>query len=176
VVVVLTPPFLGGLFQSIRALRLLRLVRLLRLAPLVRRLFTVEGVRYVALLAALALVGGAQGYAAVEDRSFGDGLYWAVGTMTTVGFGRANTGPGEALGVALAVVGVGFVAILTGAIAQRFLAPAVEELEQTEERVERGEANLAGDVREVIARLERLEAALGGASRAAGSPGGSPGG
>jgi hypothetical protein len=132
----------------------------------------------VALIAVLVLVGAAEGYSQVEpERTFAQGLYWALGTMTTAGVGRAaGTGAGQAMSVVLVVLGVGFVAILTGGIAQRFLAPAVEELEEAEERVERGEADLAGDVREVIARLERLEAALGGAPRATGSPGGSPGG
>jgi voltage-gated potassium channel len=48
-IVVLTPPFLPALLQSLRALRLLRIVRvarLLRLAPLFRLAFTLRGVRY----------------------------------------------------------------------------------------------------------------------------------
>jgi voltage-gated potassium channel len=82
----LTPPFIGGAVQSVRALRLLRAVRLLRLAPLARIVFSFEGVKATAGLALLtAMVGGA-GFAAEEGISFGNGLYWAT-TMTTVGCG-----------------------------------------------------------------------------------------
>jgi hypothetical protein len=77
--------------------------------------------------------------------------------------GRA---PVKALAVVLAVVGVGFVAILTGAIARRFLEPAVEELEEAEEELALAEEDLVREVREVMARLRRLEAVL--ASRVAG--------
>ena len=57
-VVVLTPPFLPAALQS---LRVVRLARLLRLVPLVRlgpRLFSLEGLRYTALLAALTIFAG----------------------------------------------------------------------------------------------------------------------
>jgi hypothetical protein len=123
------------------ALRLLRLWRLLRLGPMIRRLFTVQGVRYVALLEVITMLAGGQGYAAVEDKSIVDGLYWSFGTMTTVGFGKEpNTDVAKLLGVALVLIGVGFVAILTGSIAQRFIEPAIVEIEEAEEetRADRG--------------------------------------
>jgi voltage-gated potassium channel len=44
-IVVLTPPILASVVQSVRVLRILTLLRLLRLAPLVRTLFTAEGLR-----------------------------------------------------------------------------------------------------------------------------------
>jgi hypothetical protein len=49
-IVVLTPPFLPALFQSLRALRLLRLARLMRLAPILRLAFTPRGLRVLRLL------------------------------------------------------------------------------------------------------------------------------
>jgi hypothetical protein len=39
-IVVLTPPIMPAVLQSVRILRLLRLVRLFRLAPLMRSVFT----------------------------------------------------------------------------------------------------------------------------------------
>ena len=62
IVVILTPPFLLASLQAVRLLRLLRLVRLLRLAPLVRRLFTAEGLRYTALTAFLTALAGAAAF------------------------------------------------------------------------------------------------------------------
>jgi voltage-gated potassium channel len=56
-IVVLTPPFLPASLQAARVLRLLRLLRLIRLAPLARRLFSLEGVRYAAVLALVTALG-----------------------------------------------------------------------------------------------------------------------
>ena len=170
-VVVLTPPFAAGALQSIRVLRLLRLVRLLRLGPLVRRVFTVEGVRYVSLVAVLFVLGGAQAYHDLEGGSFDDGVYWAIGTMTTVGFAPpAETDAGQIVAIVLVLAGVAFVAILTGAIAQRFLAPAVSEIQAAEEELEQEEREVIEEVRDIAARLTRLEEALERRARRAGSP------
>jgi voltage-gated potassium channel len=87
-VVVLTPPFFLSSLQSVRLLRLLRLLRFVRLAPLVRRLFTAQGLRYTALVAFLTVLAGGTAFHQTESgQSFGDGVYWAVTTMTTVGYG-----------------------------------------------------------------------------------------
>lgn len=119
-VVLLTPPFLPASLQSLRVLRLLRLLRLLRIAKLARRMFSLEGVRWVAVVAALTAVGGGAAYASIEQgASPWDGMWWAVSTMTTVGYGDEYpvTTLGRILGMALMLVGIGFVAVLTGAVA-----------------------------------------------------------
>jgi len=65
-IVLLTPPFLPSSLQVLRALRVLRLLRLLRLAQLARRTFSLDGLRYVAILAALTAVGGGDAYSAAK--------------------------------------------------------------------------------------------------------------
>jgi hypothetical protein len=65
---VFTPPFLPTSLAAARVLRLFRLLRLLRLAVVVRRLFTFEGIRYVALLAFMTILAGGTAFAAVENR------------------------------------------------------------------------------------------------------------
>jgi voltage-gated potassium channel len=169
-IVVLTPPFLTAL-APVRLLRLLRLLRLVRLAPLARRLFSLEGLRYTALVAALTAVAGGAGFAALEKgQSTAEGIYWAVTTMTTVGYGDlspATTG-GKMLAVVVMLVGIGFVAILTGAVAQRFVAPEIEaEAAEVEEDLDAASAALLDELREMRnglgdmhARLADLEAAL----------------
>jgi prefoldin subunit 5 len=60
--------------------------------------------------------------------------------------------------MALMVVGIGFIAVLTGAVAERFLAAQVEEV--TEE-VEEAEADVRAELREIAERLQSLERRLG---------------
>lgn len=124
VVVVLTPPFLLAALQPIRALRLLRLLRLVRLGPLMHRLLTQEGLRAAAVFAALvALSGGIAFHLVEKGQSLRSGLYWAVTTMSTVGYGdvSAHTQAGRIISLVVMFVGIGLIAILTGAIAERFL-------------------------------------------------------
>src|SRR5271167_3099937 len=86
-IVVLTPPFLVSFVQSLRLLRLLRLARLLRLEPLAKAVFSYEGVQAAIGVALLTAIAGGGGFAAEEGISFGNGVYWAITTMTTVGYG-----------------------------------------------------------------------------------------
>lgn len=119
VIAVLTVPIFGGL-------DLLRLVRLLR-GPVARRMAdsvtSEEGLRNVALLTLLTVGLGGVLFARVEpDVGVGDGLYWSVQTATTVGYGDVapTTSAGKALAVYVMLIGVTFLAILTGAVAERF--------------------------------------------------------
>lgn len=164
-IVVLTPPFLPASLQALRVFRLLRLLRLLRIAKLARRLFSLEGVRWAALLAALTALAGGAGYAATEDAaSTWDGVWWAVATMTTVGYGDEFpvTPLGRILGMALMIVGIGFIAILTGAVAERFLAGRIEESqEEVTAEVEEAEAGVIAELHEITQRLQALEQRLG---------------
>lgn len=169
VVVLLTPPFLPASFQAARALRLLRLLRLLRAASLARRTFSLEGVRYAAILAGLTALGGGYAYSLAETAqdpapSVWDGTWWAVSTMTTVGYGDEFpvTTAGRVLAMALMFVGIGFIAILTGAIAERFLASQIEETqEEIRDEVEQAEGDVLAELREITNRLQALERRLG---------------
>ena len=154
-IVLLTCPLLAAVVQSARLLRLLRLLRFLRLAPLVRRLFTSEGVRYAALLTFLTALTGGVAFASVENISAGNGIYWALTTMTTVGYGdySPKTAEGKAIAISVMLVGIGFATLLVGAITERFIRPEVEEVELAEE-------DIIGQVRDISARLRRLERAL----------------
>ena len=154
-IVFLTPPFLTGGVQSIRLLRLVRVARLLRLTPLLRVVFSQEGVKAAAGLAALVAIAGAAGFSAEEGISFGNGLYWAVTTMTTVGYGDIvpHSTEGKIIAVVVMLVGIGTATLVVGAVAQRFLATGVEEVEMAEDEILR-------EVHEIAARLGKLENAL----------------
>lgn len=154
-IVLLTSPFLFSALQGLRALRTLRLMRLFRLARLARRIFTAQGLQYVSLLALLTLVVGADAFASAERIPFGDAVYWGITTMTTVGYGdiAPHTVAGKMTASILMVVGIGFFAILTGAVAQRFLAAEVVELEEHE-------VDVLAQVREISAQLRKLERSI----------------
>ena len=129
-IVLVTPPFLPSTLASARLLRLLRLVRLLKLAQLLRGVFTLTGLRWASILVVLTALGGGAAYADLEDKpDTWDDVWWAATTMTTVGYGDEypTTGWGRVIGVLVMVVGIGFIALLTGAIAQRFLAVEVAD-------------------------------------------------
>jgi voltage-gated potassium channel len=154
-IVVLTPPFLTSIVQSVRVLRLLRLLRFLRLAPLVRLLFSAEGLRYAALLTGLTVLAGGAAFASLENTSVGNGLYWAMTTVTTVGYGdiTPKTTEGKVVAILLMLVGIGFASLIIGAAAQQFIKPAVAEVEMDEDDV-------LAEIREISARLQHIERAL----------------
>jgi len=169
VVTALTPPFLEVL-APVRMLRLLRVLRLVRLAPLMHRVFSLEGLRYAAILAAVTVLAGGAAFAAVEPhQTTGEGIYWAITTMTTVGYGDLSptTSEGKMLAAVVMLVGIGFVAILTGAVAERFLAPEVEReaVEVEEELDATGEALLV-QLRGLRTQLDRIEASVRQSRRA----------
>lgn len=158
-IVVLTPPALITAVQPIRLLRLLRVLRLFRLAPLVRYALSMEGLRFAAILAVLTAIAGGAAFAAVEKASVGDGIYWAITTMTTVGYGdiHPTTTEGKAVAVVVMLVGIGTATLIIGAVARQFIA---ERIEEELEEVESGEEDLLAQVRDIAARLQRIEAAL----------------
>ena len=106
-------------------------------------------------LALLTVIAGGGGFAAEEGISFGNGVYWAITTMTTVGYGdiTPKSTEGEVLAVVVMIVGIGTATLLIGAVAQRFLAHSVEHVESTEDDV-------LIEVREISMRLGRLERRL----------------
>lgn len=144
IVVFLTPPFLPASLAAARLFRLLRLLRLLRVVPAMRRLLTVEGIKYAAVLAISTVVVGGAAFAALEKDPDGnalstwDGIWWAATTVTTVGYGDLfpSTTEGRVLAVIIMAVGIGFVALLTAFVADRFIrADVVEEVEEREDLV-----------------------------------------
>ena len=171
-IVVLTPPFATPFLQGIRGARLLRLLRLLPVlvsARLARRVFSLEGFKYAALLAALAVIGGGAAFAAIEDGQGGesvsawDGFWWAMTTATTVGYGDISpqTDSGRVIAIGLMLVGIAFVGFFTAAIAQRFIVPAVEkDIERAVGHQEVEDAELLRQLSGLRLQLEEIEEAV----------------
>jgi voltage-gated potassium channel len=158
-VVVITPPFLSVAVKSLRLLRILRVLPLARLAPTMRTMFSLDGLRYAAALALVSLVGGAEAFSAAENVSIGNSFYWAITTMTTVGYGDIvpKTATAKVVACVMMLVGIGFVAVLTGAIAERFLATETEDFRESVTDVEATEVELLEELAAIGRRLQALE-------------------
>ena len=122
-------------------------------------MFTLDGIRYAAVLSGVVLLGGAEAFAAAENVSLGTGIYWALQTMTTVGYGDVppKTPLGKVIACILMVVGIGFFALITGAVAQRFLSTEIEEVG---EEIEASEAEILEQIEVLGRQLQTLEATV----------------
>lgn len=148
-VTVLTIPWLIGLLEGLRLLRLarllstLRLLRLVRAGEVVHRIASPAGLLWSGFFAlASVLIGAATFHWAesggVNEVGFGDALWWAITTSTTVGYGDLypTTAAGRVIAVMLMLVGIGLVAMLTAAIAGWAAESSRQRTEAAE--VERG--------------------------------------
>jgi voltage-gated potassium channel len=80
-----------------------------------------------------------------------DGVWWAIVTVTTVGYGDTfpQTDAGRIIAIVVMSVGIGFIAVLTAAAAERFLRVQRQErneLEGVEQRLD-----------EILTRLDAIE-------------------
>jgi voltage-gated potassium channel Kch len=120
------------------------------------------GATIIAAITTVASVGCGLLMTAVDHKNFttlGQGLWWAVQTVTTVGYGDqvpTNTA-GRLLAAAVMLLGLAFLSVITAAITSSFVARATAQ--QT--RRARGAAPAtADDVRDINERLDRMEALL----------------
>ena len=134
--IILTPPFLvPDTLQGARSLRALRLVRFLRVGAVAaiglrsaRRSFGARQFPLVMLFAAVTVALGAAGAYLFEQGanrsigSYGDALWWAIVTATTVGYGDVSpvTVEGRVIAVLLMLVGIGVISIFTATVASFF--------------------------------------------------------
>jgi voltage-gated potassium channel len=90
--------------------------------------------------------------------SVGQGMWWAVQTVTTVGYGDKvpDTAPGQILAAAVMLLGIGFVTVITASITGAFVARSRPDQEQTDAR----DTEQRHEFERIHERLERIEAAL----------------
>lgn len=159
----------------LRPLRLARLARVARVGALSgiagrgssRRLHVDVAVQVVIIAAVIVFVG-AVGVLDVERNApganihtFPDALWWAISTVTTVGYGDRFpvTGQGELIGAAVMITGIAVLGVVSASVAGWFV-DNLQTVEQEESQAigasDRVEARLA----EVLDRLGDIETLL----------------
>ena len=156
-----------------RVVRILRVLRALKATKLVTGYWVRQRAHsavYIALtvsfsmalLCSIAILHFEQGVGNIQSAE--DAIWWAMSTITTVGYGDRFpvTTEGRAIAAMLMTVGVGLFSTLAGVVASWFLSPGEEE-EQSEI------AALRAQVGELQVAIETLTRAI-----EAGAPSGSP--
>jgi voltage-gated potassium channel len=136
-------PFLGGhaSFSVIRALRLLRVFRIFKLGWFQQEAEDLGGAVYrsrakitvfITVVLVLVTVAGTlmyeiESFAGAENTQFDsipEGIYWAIVTMTTVGYGDIVpvTLAGKILSAILILIGYSLIIVPTGFVSAEFLA------------------------------------------------------
>lgn len=150
-------------------LRPLRLVRLLALLSILNRvgtrelrgrvvLYTVGASVLLVTVGALAITKAERGEPGANITNIGDGFWWALTTMTTVGYGDRYpvTDTGRFVAAALMVAGIALLGVVTAAFAS-WLVERVTEAAEVDEAATRTQVDrLAEEVASLRAALEEL--------------------
>jgi voltage-gated potassium channel Kch len=127
----------------------------------VARATTPRGATVVIATAAAAITVGAGFLMTLVDGenfpSIGSGLWWAVQTVTTVGYGDdvPTSLTGRLVAVLVMLLGVAFLTVITASITSTFVLRL-----RRAETPKGAEAATAEQIRQLDGRLERIEAAL----------------
>jgi voltage-gated potassium channel len=118
----------------------------------------------IAVVTTAITVGAGLFMTVIDHEGFptlGSGLWWAVQTVTTVGYGDhvPATDGGRILAALVMLLGIGFVTVITAAITGAFLGRV-----QRDQQASGDDAPSAAQLRHIDERLERIEAALNGRS------------
>ena len=168
IILLLTPPLICpegfALIRSLRSLRVLRLFRALRLLRIVIALkrgikpildvFAKNSLHYVTLITILLIISSGIAFSWLELRVISiqgifQGVWWAITTVTTVGYGDLypESHAGRILAAAVMIIGIGFVAVLTANISSYFVE---NDMRGSEDQDKKDENQL------ILERLEEL--------------------
>lgn len=127
---------LGRIFRLVKLTKLLKLTRLLRIIGLtgklerkISRFLRTNGLIYILYVNIFIILVGSSILSVVEEKSFSDSLWWALVTVTTVGYGDIVPVSlfGKWLAVLLMLVGIGTIGMLTSALTNFFVKDNPDE-------------------------------------------------
>ena len=175
--------WLDGLAVLLPLLRPLRILSLVRVARVLDRsltsslhgrvaTYTALTAGLVVFMASLAVYDAELGRPGSTVADYGDAVWWAFTTITTVGYGDQYpvTPEGRLVAVLLMLSGIGLLGVVTASVASWFVN-RVAEAARAEEEAE--DAALVAQVRELAEEVRQLRSELS-AARAA-DAGGTPG-
>ena len=131
-----------------------------------RRLRTILGVLIICIIS----FGYVFYLAEPQIKTIEDGIWWALVTITTVGYGDITplTTLGKLVAGTLMFVGLGLIATVTAIVSAKFIANYVdhhtnddvleklEELEDEIEKIEEIESNVVGKLKELEEEIDEL--------------------
>ncbi len=123
---------------------------------------------FVAVVAGVAMLAGAAVIFSVEHshshaniRSFPSALWWAVGTITTVGTNNyPTTATGRIVAATMMIIGVALAGIFTAAIATYFIAGTDSDHKTESHDVNAKAPHVAHELAAMTASMDRLHAEL----------------
>jgi voltage-gated potassium channel len=138
-----------------------RMSRLLREPPSVRTAASV-----IVTATAIVVVGGGVLMRLLDHAEYSNvwvGMWWALQTVTTVGYGDVTPKhtSGRIVAAFVMLEGIAFLTIIIAAITSTFVARAAQEREEAEKAEEEtAEQRIEARLDEVTVRLDRLETLL----------------
>jgi voltage-gated potassium channel len=138
-----------------------RMSKFLRQPPSIRLAASV-----IVTATAVVVVGGGVLIRVLDHHEYSNvwiGMWWALQTVTTVGYGDVTPKhiAGRLVGAVVMLEGIAFLAIITAAITSSFIARAESEraiAERADERTEEAELQTRFD--DVVEQLNRLESMI----------------
>ena len=142
--------------RLLNALRFFRLAALLgRFGATVKSIFNSKDSDLLYATIGIVLFFGFLFYISEPDvTSYSDGLWWALVTITTVGYGDITplTNLGRIIASSLMVMGIGFIATITAAVSSYFISSfsdkeiTINELGEKLDKLEKEIKNLKKDI------------------------------
>ncbi|GAA1929726.1 potassium channel family protein [Nocardioides lentus] len=166
------------LLRPLQLLRLVTLVQVLNRSAAGRfrgrvALYVACGAALLALVAALAVLDAERGAPGALITTYGDAVWWACTTMSTVGYGDLYpvTTAGRVVGVLLMVGGIALLGTVTATLASWLVERVRDETDETDEELGR----LRDEVARLTAALERPGEVAGADGEPSIVPGQGPG-
>jgi len=160
-----------GHLSDIRIMRLIRVFRIFRLTPYLKsghrmqialRSSRPKIIVFILYISLVVVVLGTLMYIVEGQKngfeSIADSIYWAVVTLTTVGYGDVvpSTGLGKTISVLIMLLGYAIIAVPTGIVSAEFAKNEQEKLKNQGDILEKEEQIISKE-NEILKKLTSLE-------------------